>query len=139
MNGSARLGWLPAVLLVGVVYLVVGLASSSLAGQAASHQMRVAWRLTAWMISAAAFAAHIAYEQLWLRSSPRTTASHASWAVALGAFGLAVAASIHARAVSSYQHSYALALLLWPVLTAVPAFLVALAAAAGLASSRRAN
>jgi hypothetical protein len=57
-------------------------------------------------------------------------------AVALGAFGLAVAATVHAQAVSSIRPAYALALVLWPVLTAVPAFIVALAVAA-LAAGRR--
>jgi hypothetical protein len=121
---------------VGVVYLVAGLAFATLAGGAASAQMRVTWRLAAWVISAAAFAAHIRYEHVRLRSSPRRTALHAAMAVALGAFGLAVAATVHAQAVSSIRPAYALALVLWPVLTAVPAFIVALAVAA-LAAGRR--
>jgi hypothetical protein len=115
------------------VYLVAGVAFGTLAGWSGSNQMRVAWRLAAWVISAAAFAAHIAYEHARLRSPPWTTALHASLAVALGAFALAVAANVHALAASSQQHSLALALVLWPVLTALPAFMVALAAAAGLA------
>jgi hypothetical protein len=137
MDETSRFRWLPAMLLAAVVYLVAGIGFATLAGRADSHEMRVAWRLAAWVVSAVGFAAHIAYEQLRLGSSPRTTALHASWAVALGAFALAVAATEHARAASRYQASYALALLLWPVLTALPAFVVALAAAAGLASRRR--
>src|SRR3989454_4349392 len=108
--------------------------SSDLAG---SNQMRVTWRLAAWVISAAAFAAHIGYEHVRLRSSPATAALHASSAVAMGAFALAVAAMVHARAASGLQHSHALALVLWPGVTALPAFVVALAAAAGLALTRR--
>jgi hypothetical protein len=117
------------------VYLVAGVAFGTLAGWSGSNQMRVAWRLAAWVISTAAFAAHIAYEHARLRSPPRTTALHASLAVALGAFALAVAANVHALAASSQQHALALALalVLWPVVTALPAFMVALAAAAGLA------
>jgi hypothetical protein len=124
------------VFLVGVVYLVAGLAFATLAGGAASAQLRVTWRLAAWVVSAVAFAAHIRYEHVRLRSSPRITALHAALAVALGAFGLAVAATVHAQAVSSIRPAYALALVLWPVLTAVPAFIVALAVAA-LAAGRR--
>src|SRR5882762_10456966 len=131
MDGSGRLRWLRAVLFVGVVYLVAGISFAALANRAASAQMRVTWRLAAWVISAAAFAAHIGYEHIRLRSSPRTTAVHAALAVALGAFGLAVAASVHAYAVSSYHPSHAVALVAWPVLTALPAFGVALVAAAG--------
>ena len=113
--------------------------AAALAHGAGSNQMRVTWRLAAWVISAAAFAAHIGYEHVRLRSSPTTTALHASLAVAMGAFALAVAAMVHAQAASGLQHSHALALVLWPAVTALPAFVVALAAAAGLALTRRTN
>jgi hypothetical protein len=123
---------------VGVVYLVAGIAFAALANSSASHQMRITWRLAAWLTSAAAFAAHIGYEHFRLRHSPRSTALHASVAVALGAFALAVAANVHARLVApSHLGLLAFALVAWPVLTAVPAFVVALAAAAGLARTRR--
>jgi hypothetical protein len=123
--------WFRAVLFVGVLYVVAGLIAAALARSAASNQMRVAWRLAAWVISAAAFAAHIGYEQIRLRSSPRTTGLHAALAVALGAFAIAVAARLHS------QHFPAFALVVWPVLTALPAFVVALAAAAVLTRVRR--
>jgi TRAP-type C4-dicarboxylate transport system permease small subunit len=87
------------------------------------------------VISAAAFAAHIAYEHVRLRNSPSTTALHASFAVALGAFGLAVAASLHAQ--TTHQHFPAVALAIWPIMTALPAFVVAWAAAAVLARMRK--
>jgi hypothetical protein len=119
------------VLLLGALYLVAGLVFAALARSAASNQARVAWRLAAWVISAAGFAAHIGYEHLRLRGSPRTTALHASFAVGLGAFALAVAAMLHS------QHFPAFALAAWPVVTAVPAFVVALAAAAVLSRARR--
>src|SRR2546425_5823479 len=121
MDTSGRLRWLRAVLLLGVVYLVTGIAFAALAHGAGSNQMRVAWRLAAWVISAAAFAVHIGYEHVRLRSTPRTTALHVSLGVALGAFALAVAANLHAPAASSQQHSHALvrALVLWPALTAL--------------------
>jgi len=122
-------------LLVGVLYLVVGIVFGALAGSAASNQARGAWRLAAWVISAAAFGAHIGYEQVRLRNSPRTTAFHASLAAALGAFGLAAAASVHG--LRTHHHFPAIALAIWPVMTALPAFVVALAAAALLARARR--
>jgi len=62
------------------------------------------------------------------------TAIHASLAVALGAFGLAVAANLHPHPASAL---YLVALVAWPVLTALPAFLVALAVAAVLARVRQ--
>ena len=130
------------MLLVGVLYLAAGIVFGALAGRAASNQMRVTWRLAAWVISAAAFATHIGYEQLRLRSSPRTTALHVSLAAALGAFGLAVAANIHSLTAAGPQqqgHALTLSLVIWPVLTGLPAFLVALTVAVGLSLVWRAD
>src|SRR2546422_11369770 len=97
MDTSGRLRWLRAVLLVGVVYLVTGITFAALTHGAGSNQMRVTWRFAAWVISAAAFAAHIGYEHVRLRSSPATAALHASSAVAMGAFALAGAVRVHPR------------------------------------------
>jgi len=137
VNASERQRWLRPVLLAGAVYLVAGIGFGALAGRASSHQVLVAWRLAAWLISAAAFAAHIGYEHFRLRASPLATARHVAAAAALGAFALAVAANVHAlRAAPSYNRLLAVALVVWPAMTAAPAFLVALAAAAGLARAR---
>ena len=55
-------------------------------------------------------------------------------AFALGAFGLAAAANIHAlRTGTGNQSLLALALVIWPIITGVPAFVAALLAAAALA------
>ena len=135
MNAAAA----RAVLLVGAVYVVVGILFGELAGGAASLRSRVAWRWAAWVVSAIAFGAHIAYEQVRLRRSPRATAFHAASAAALGAFGLAVAANVHAYLASAREHARALALslVIWPVMTALPAFVVAFATATLLARARR--
>ena len=125
------------MLFVGGVYLVAGILFASLAKSALSHQMIVAWRLAAWVVSAAAFAAHIGYEHFRRHSPPATTALHSALAVALGAFGLAAAASIHALTVATKPRFPAFALVVWPVLAALPAFLVALAVAAMLTRARR--
>jgi uncharacterized protein (DUF486 family) len=141
MDASDRFRWLRGALLVGAVYFGAGLTFATLAGRAGSSQMQATWRLAAWVISAAAFATHIGYEHVRLRSSPGTTALHVSLTVALGAFALAVAANLHARGASSQHHSLALtlALIMWPVATALPAFVVALAAAATLVLTRRSD
>jgi len=121
-----------------MVYPVVGIAFAAFAGWSASNQMRIAWRLAAWVISAVAFAAHVWYERFRLRNSALTTALHTSIAVAVGAFALAVAANIHGQWVgSSHQRLLAFALVAFPALTAVPAFVVALVAAAILSLRRR--
>jgi hypothetical protein len=125
--------WLPAVLVVGALYCLAGLGFGTLANHALSQQGRVIWRLAAWVISAVAFAAHVWHEHRRLQSVPPLAAFHTALAVALGAFGLAVGATLHSLTTSSPRHFPALMLLVWPLITAVPAFVVALAAAAALA------
>jgi hypothetical protein len=118
----------------GMVYLVVGVTFPN---PSASNTTQFMWRLTAWLSSAVAFATHIGLEHFRLRHSPRRTALHASVSVALGAFGLAAAANIHARASGTGNHRLlALALVIWPIMAGVPAFVAALGAAAGLARVR---
>ena len=119
------------VVFLGVVYFAVGVVFGAFAGRAASNQGRVAWRWAAWALSGVVFGAHILYERARARGSPRTTALHASSAAALGAFGLAVAANVYTYTVGAREHALALALSLaiWPIMTALPAFVAALVAA----------
>jgi hypothetical protein len=133
-SGPAR-----AVAFLCGVYLIAGIVSGALASQAASHQTVIAWRWAAWLVSGIAFGAHIVYEQVRLRTSPKITALHVSSAAGLGAFGLAIAANVHAQTVSPQQHSLilVLSLAIWPVMTALPAFVVALVLAILLARVRR--
>lgn len=138
MDDSGRQRWLSTAILIGVIYLAVGRASAALAGAAASNQMQSFWRLFAFVVSAVLFAAHIANEHFQLRNTARPTAWHASLAVALGAFGLALWANIHdLGSASGYRPRMLIALVAWPLLTAVPAFIVALVVAAGLGLKRR--
>jgi hypothetical protein len=128
LDASRRQRWVRAALLVGVVYFVVGRVFA-----APVTHVHV-WRLAAWVVSGAVFAAHIGYEHFRLRHSVRSTAAHAALAVAIGAFGLAVAGAMHSLSVSStLRPTWLLAFVVWPVATALPAFLVALVAAAVLA------
>jgi hypothetical protein len=137
MDDSGHQRWLITVILVGVLYLAVGITSAALAGAAASDQMRFFWRLSAFIISALVFAAHIAYEHFRLRHTARLTAWHASVAVAFGAFALALVANIHdLGSASGYRTRMLIALVAWPLLTGVPAFIVALVVAAGLGVKR---
>ena len=133
MDDSGPQRWLSTVILVGVVYLVVGITSATLAAAAASDKMRGFWRLAAFTISALVFAAHIAYEHFRFRNITRLTAWHASVGVALGAFALALVANIHdLGSAPGYRPRMLIALVAWPLLTAVPGFIVALVLAAGL-------
>ena len=129
MGESSRRQWVAAVVLIGVVYGLVGILFAA----PATHAR--AWRLAAWAVSGAVYATHIGYERLRLGASPRATALHTAMAAAVGAFLLAVAATVHAMMVPSHAPYwlFLLALVVWPIITALPAFLVALAVAAALA------
>jgi hypothetical protein len=132
MSVSDRQSWFGTAILIGVLYCVVGIVFAL-----PSNQVRM-WRLAAWLLSAALYAAHIGYETFRQGTPPRATALRAALAVAVGAFGLAVAANFHEVWVApSYRRSLALALVAWPVLTGLPAFVVALVTAYGLALTRR--
>ena len=130
MDEARRQQWARVVVLVGVMYALIGVVFA----WPATH-VRV-WRLAAWLVSAAAYAAHIGYERFGLRNAPRRAAWHVALAVALGAFGLAVAATIHSvSVVSTSQHRRLLlvALVVWPIMTGLPAFLAGLGASEVLA------
>src|SRR5215471_1702830 len=125
MDTIGRKPWLRVVVLVGAVYLLVGV----LFALPADHAR--AWRLAAWVVSGAAYAIHVGYECLRLRNPLRSAALHVALAAALGAFGLAVAAYVHSLWVatsSQHQRLLLIALVVWPVITSVPAFLVGLGA-----------
>jgi len=129
MKAASRHRWFGTVILVGILYGVIGILFAL-----PSNQVRV-WRLAAWLLSAGVYAAHIWYEHFTLRNAPRTTAMHVATAVGIGGLALAVAATIHSLFVPpNYQRSrFLLALVVWPIVTAVPAFLVALVAGTVLA------
>ena len=112
----------PMVALLGCAYTLVGI------GFAVPATHFQAWRWAAWVVSAAGFAAHIAYERFRLKNAPCSAALHVASAVALGTFGLAVSANIHSASTGQtdqHRQLLLLALVIWPVITALPAFLVA--------------
>jgi hypothetical protein len=92
------------------------------------------------MVSAAAYAAHIGYEHFRMRSSPRSTALHVAVAVAIGSLALVVSGMLHdLSTASTIRLAWLPALVVLPVVTAVPAFLVGIVAGTMLRrfSSRR--
>jgi hypothetical protein len=122
MGESPRQPWVRTAVFLGIGYALVGIVFAV----PATHVHT--WRLAAWVVSATGYAAHIAYERFRLQNSPGSAALHVALAVALGAFGLAVGANIHSlSAGSTNQHRQLLllSLAIWPVITALPAFLVA--------------
>lgn len=123
--------WLKAALLAGVAYVVIGRA---FAVPTANVQT---WRLAAWAASAGVFAAHIWYEHARRSSTPAALAFHTSVAVALGGFGLAIAGMMHAMSEGlQLGAAWLLALILWPAITAIPAYCVAFVAGSVLARVR---
>ena len=122
MGESLRQSWVCTAVFLGIAYALVGIVFAV----PATHVK--AWRLAAWIVSAIGYAVHIAYERFRLQTSPGSAALHVAFAVGLGAFGLAVGANIHSlSAGSTTQHRQFLlfSLGIWPVITALPAFLVA--------------
>jgi hypothetical protein len=132
MDALHRQTWIRTALLVGVVYCLIGRVFAL----PANHV--TVWRLGAWLVSGIVYAAHIGYEHFMLRSSRRLTALHVALAVAIGAFGLALAGMIHSLSTTSaIRPTWLLALIIWPVVTAVPAFIGAFVAGVVLAHRRR--
>src|SRR5262245_34701305 len=121
MGESPSQSWVRAAVFLGIGYALVGIVFAV----PATHVQ--AWRLAAWVVSVSGYAAHLAYERFRLQNSPGSAALHVAFAVALGAFGLAVGANIHSLFAGSTQHRQLLHLSLgiWPVITALPAFVVA--------------
>jgi hypothetical protein len=129
LGRSTQKPWVRAAVLLGLLYALVGIAFA-----VPDTHVRT-WRLAAWAVSAMAFAGHIAYEHFGLRQSPRSAAIHVALAAALGAFGLAIGANIHSLSTAStdqHRRLLLIALGIWPVITAVPAFLVGLGISAVL-------
>ena len=125
---ASRQAWLRAAVLVGVAYFLIGKVFALPA-----NGLRF-WRLAAWVASGGVYAAHIAYEHYRLGSSPRVGASHIAVAVAIGAILLAVAGLLHSLSTASaVRPTWLLALVVWPAVTAIPAFLGALVAGVVLA------
>jgi hypothetical protein len=119
-------------LLAGVAYFLVGWAFTLPADNVQF------WRLSAWVVSGCVYVAHIAYEHYRLGSSPRAGASHIAVAVAIGAILLAVAGMLHSLlTTSTIGLTWLLALIVWPAVTSIPAFLGAFVAGVVLARLRR--
>jgi hypothetical protein len=135
-RGNAR-PWLGRALLIGAGYAIIGVVFGAFGSSFVSAR---SWRLAAWTISGAIYAAHIGYERSRLGASRPATAFHAAVAAGTGGFGLAVAATVHSLLSASPDRRlrlFTLALVVWPIVTAVPAYLVALVASTVLSPMKR--
>src|SRR5690242_6039528 len=125
---ASRPAWLRAALLAGVGYFLIG------RGFALPATDVTFWRVAAWVVSGGAYAAHIAYEHYRLGNAPRVSAAHIALGVALGAILLAVAGMLSSLFnTAEIRLTWLLALVVWPAVTAIPAFVGAYVAGAVLA------
>ena len=139
MDASVRKRWL-RLSLIGVGYFVIGSVFGALAGRAATNSLRFTWNRLAFFASGIIFMIHIGHEHFRLRNSPLITAAHVSLAVAIGAFALALMANIHdLGSATGYRPRMLIALGAWPLITALPAFIVALILTAGLSLKRKSS
>jgi hypothetical protein len=121
---------LQVLVLCAIAYLVVGLSFAAAANASAPGHARAGWRLAAYLVSALILAGQFAYERRRAASSAVVVASACGVAVALGAFALAVAANVRIWFGAGAQHHAVMAALaVWPLVTGLPAFAVALGAA----------
>lgn len=109
----------------GFAYAAIGVVTGGLAGSAASIPARDAWRLAGWILSFVVFVGHLAHERIRVGSAPVTAARRAAAAVALGAFLLAAAGPVRSYwGTERFWRITALSLVLWPIVTGIPAFVV---------------
>jgi len=114
--------WFAWTLLAGTLYLIIGVGFAPLSVPSVFF-----WRLAAWIVGAVVYAAHIGYEHFRIGSSPHSTALHVAIGAAIGAFGLAAAAIVHSLLTGTGNLGLLrIALLVWPLITGVPAYVVAL-------------
>jgi hypothetical protein len=108
------------VILAGFLYAVVGISFALPSNQQF-------WRPAAWAVSGVIYILHIGYEQLRLGNSRLATSVHAALAAALGGFLLAVGAMAHAAMVPAHApyRLHLIAMIAWPIITGVPALVVA--------------
>jgi hypothetical protein len=86
----------------------------------------------AWGVSLLLFGSQLVVERIRFNHTTLRSALHTSAAVALGALALAAAGPVRTHWGTDSQQRTLVALLLWPVLTGLPSFLVALGAGAAL-------
>jgi hypothetical protein len=113
-----------AILLAGACYVLVGTGTAALAGHASSSVGVKTWRFAAWLLSLGVFVIHFITERR--RSERLKVASSVAFGVALGALGAAALGPVRAHwAEPTRTKLVLLSLIAWPIVTGVPAFVVA--------------
>src|SRR5689334_8334632 len=125
--------------LAGLLYGAIGVGTAALSRTADSSAGAIGWRYVAWAASAAVFLWHLIAARRW-RTTPVAAAVQVAIGVALGALLLAVLGPVRAHwAEPSRSRMILLSVFAWPLLTGLPAFVVAVGAEYFLARSSRAT
>jgi hypothetical protein len=111
-----------------VAYVVIGIVTADLASAATSTHGKSIWRFVAWGVSLVVFSTQLFAERVRLNNKTLTSALHTAAAVALGALVLAAAGPVRTHWGTDSEQRALIALLLWPALTGLLSFLVALGA-----------
>lgn len=126
MQSPAPPSRITTTLLTGAAYVVVGVGTAALSRIASTPASAKTWRLAAWLLSLAIFATHFFVERN-RRLRPSSVAARVALAVAIGALGVAVLGPVRAHWSEAGRLRLALlSIVAWPVITGVPAFVVAL-------------
>ena len=129
MEREARAVGLRVALYASAAYVAIGIITPFLGGDGTSPARLTTWRLVAWILSLAVFAAHITAARLRERRSPAVSAVQVALAVALGALVLAAAGPVRAYwGKPNSSRVILLSLVLWPLMTGLPAFAAAFVA-----------
>lgn len=118
------------VILCALLYVVVGYYPGEFARTASAIPVRNAWRLSAWLLSFVVFAGQVYYEKRRLGRALSATALDAAAAVALGAILVALVGPVRSHWGTDTQGRALAAVVIWPVMLGIPAFLAALAGGA---------
>jgi len=119
-----RRRWGPIATIAGVAYFTIGVVFGALAGSSGSTLGLKAWRWAAFALSLVVFLVHVRFDHQRFRNT-LTTARHVAIGVALGGFLLAAMATARATLVEGTPRRLLVALIVWPLLTGIPAFVAA--------------
>ena len=112
------------IILFGLIYLVIGIMSALITNPMESTGIQTALRLLALVLAIAVFVIHIRLELFQSNNSVLKVSLNAAIATALGTFLLAVLANIYSiLTAADNKNSLPLALIAWPAVTGLLAFL----------------
>jgi hypothetical protein len=123
MKQTKNSKYIKLIILFGLIYFVIGILSALITNPMESTGMQAVLRLFALALAIAAFAYHISLELFQSTNSKLKAALYAAVAAAFGTFLLAVLANIYNILTAAENNSLPLALIVWPAVTGLLAFL----------------